>query len=142
MEVDALGRVSPQLAVMASYTYLDAKVTEDPVYQGTRLANTARHAGSLWGRWKFDEQWAAGVGLFAQGQRQGDNANSFQLPGYARVDAMVSYGFRVGAGKGSVQFNLKNVFDKVHYTGSHSLVKDWIQVGAPRTASLTLRLDY
>ncbi|WP_374411396.1 TonB-dependent siderophore receptor [Hydrogenophaga sp.] len=142
LEVDAIGQVSPQLAVMASYTYLDAKVTQDPFYKGTRLANAARHAGSLWGRWKFDEQWAAGVGLFAQGQRQGDNANSFQLPGYARVDAMLSYGFRTGGGKGSLQFNLKNVFDKVHYTGSHPLVKDWIQVGAPRTASLTLRLDY
>jgi iron complex outermembrane recepter protein len=142
LEVDAIGRVSPQLAVMASYTYLDAKVTEDPIYQGTRLANTARHAGSLWGRWKFDEQWAAGLGLFAQGQRQGDVSNTFQMPGYARVDAMVSYGFRTGTGRGSLQFNLKNVFDKVHYTGSHPLVKDWIQVGAPRTASLTLRLDY
>jgi iron complex outermembrane recepter protein len=142
LEVDAIGRVLPQLAVMASYTYLDAKVTEDPTYQGKRLANTARHSGSLWGRWTFDEQWAAGLGVFAQGQRQGDNANSFQLPCYARVDAMLSYAFRTGSGKGSLQFNLKNVFDKLHYTGSHPLVKDWIQVGAPRTASLTLRLDY
>jgi iron complex outermembrane recepter protein len=142
LEVDAIGRVSAQLALIASYTYLDAKVTEDPIYQGTRLANTARHAGSLWGRWKFDEQWAAGAGVFAQGQRQGDNANSFQMPGYGRVDAMVSYAFRTGTGQGSLQFNLKNVFDKVHYTGSHPLVKDWIQVGASRTASLTLRLDY
>ncbi len=55
---------------------------------------------------------------------------------------MTSYAFRVGGGKGSVQFNLKNVFDKVYYSGSHPLVKDWIQPGAPRTASVTLRLDY
>lgn len=142
LEVDAIGRVLPQLALMASYTYLDAKVTEDPSYQGTRLANTARHSGSLWGRWTFDEQWAAGLGVFAQGQRQGDNANTFQMPGYARVDAMLSYAFRTSSGKGSLQFNLKNVFDRLYYTGSHPLVQDWIQVGAPRTASLTLRLDY
>lgn len=69
-------------------------------------------------------------------------ANSFQLPGYGRVDAMVSYGFKAGGGKGSVQFNLKNVFDKIYYSGSHPLVQDWIQPGAPRTASVTLRLDY
>lgn len=142
LEIDAIGRVLPQLALMASYTYLDAKVTEDPSYQGTRLANAARHSGSVWGRWTFDEQWAAGLGVFAQGQRQGDVNNTFQMPGYARVDAMLSYAFRTGSGKGSLQFNLKNVFDKLHYTGSHPLVKDWIQVGAPRTASLTLRLDY
>lgn len=142
LEMDAIGQISPQLAMMASYTYLDAKVTQDPFLKGTRLANTARHAGSVWGRWMFDEQWAAGAGVFFQGQRQGDNANSFQLPGYARVDAMASYGFKVGSSKGSVQFNLKNVFDTVYYTGSHPLVKDWIQPGTPRTASVTLRLDY
>lgn len=142
LEMDAIGQISPQLAMMASYTYLDAKVTQDPFLKGTRLANTARHAGSVWGRWMFDEQWAAGAGVFFQGQRQGDNANSFQLPGYARVDAMASYNFKLGSNKGSVQFNLKNVFDTVYYTGSHPLVKDWIQPGTPRTASVTLRLDY
>ena len=142
LELDAIGQVSPQLAMIASYTWLDAVVTEDPAFKGKQLPNTARHAGSLWGRWMFDEQWAAGGGVFLQGQRQGDNANSFQLPGYARVDAMASYTFRAGGARGSVQFNLKNVFDTVYYTGSHPLVKDWIQPGAPRTASLTLRLDY
>jgi len=142
LEVDAIGQVSAQLSLMASYTYLEAVVTKDPTYQGTRLANTARNAGSLWGRWMFDEQWAAGAGVFFQGQRQGDNANSFQLPGYARVDAMASYAFKAGTSKGSVQVNLKNVFDKVYYSGSHPLVRDWIQPGAPRTASVTLRLDY
>jgi iron complex outermembrane receptor protein len=145
LEVDAIGQVSAQLALIGSYTYLDARVTrdaQDPAAEGKRLANTARNSGSLWGRWMFDEQWAAGAGVFAHGQREGDNANSFQLPGYARVDAMASYAFKAGSGKGSVQFNLKNVFDKVYYSGSHPLVKDWIQPGAPRTASVTLRLDY
>lgn len=142
LEVDAIGQVSTQLALIGSYTYLDAKVTKDPIYQGTRLANTARNAGSLWGRWMFDEQWAAGAGVFLQGERQGDVGNTFQLPGYGRVDAMASYAFKSGGAKGSVQFNVKNVFDKLYYSGSHPLVKDWIQPGAPRTASVTLRLDY
>ena len=142
LEVDAIGQVSPQLAVIGSYSYLDAKVTRDPLYQGTRLANTAHNAGSLWGRWAIDERWAAGAGIFFQGQREGDLGNTFALPGYARVDAMASYAFKAGNGKASVQFNLKNVFDTVYYSGSHPLVRDWIQPGTPRTASLTLRLDY
>ncbi|HTP72479.1 MAG TPA: TonB-dependent siderophore receptor, partial [Burkholderiaceae bacterium] len=142
MEIDALGEVTRQLAVMASYAYLDAVVTEDALYKGTKLANAARHSGSLWGRWMFDAQWAAGAGLFFQSQREGDQANTFQLPGYGRVDAMVSYAFRTAAGKASLQFNLKNVFDKLYYSGSHQFVKDWIQPGPPRTASVTLRLDY
>ncbi len=142
LEVDALGQVSPQLAMMASYAYLDAVVTEDAVYQGTRLANAARHSGSLWARWMFDAEWAAGAGVFFQSQRQGDQANSFQLPGYGRVDAMASWAFKTGTGKGTLQFNLKNVFDKLYFSGSHQFVKDWIQPGPPRTASLTLNLAF
>lgn len=142
LEVDVLGELTRQLAVMGSYAYLDAKITDNATYAGTRLANAARHSGSLWGRWKFDDQWATGAGVFFQSQREGDQLNSFQLPGYGRVDAMLSYAFRAGVGKGSVQFNLKNVFDRLYYSGSHPGSRDWIQPGAPRTASVTLRLDY
>lgn len=142
LEVDLLGQLSRQLALMASYAYLDAKITDNGQYAGTRLANAARHSGSFWGRWMFDAHWAAGAGVFFQSQREGDQLNSFQLPGYGRVDAMLSYAFRAGSGKGSVQFNLKNAFDKLYYSGSHPGARDWIQPGAPRTASVTLRLDH
>lgn len=142
LEIDLLGQLTRQLAVMASYAYLDANITDSGTYAGTRLANAARQSGSVWGRWMFDGPWAAGAGVFFQSQREGDQLNSFQLPGYGRVDAMLSYGFRAGAGKGSVQFNLKNVFDRLYYSGSHPGARDWIQTGTPRTASVTLRLDY
>ena len=142
IEIDAIGQVTSRLALMASYAYLDAVVTKDALFQGTRLANAARNSGSLWGRWMLDPQWALGAGVFFQGQRQGDQGNTFQLPGYARCDAMVSHAFKSGPGNGSVQFNLKNVFDKVYYSGSHQFVKDWIQPGTPRTASVTVRFDY
>ena len=141
LEIDTIGQVTEHLAVMGSFALLDATVTKDPVFRGTRLADVARESGSLWGRWVFDTHWAAGAGVFAQGQREGDQGNTFELPGYARVDAMVSYGFRAGKGRGTLQFNLKNVFDTVYYSGSHQFSKDWIQPGTPRTASVTLRID-
>jgi iron complex outermembrane receptor protein len=146
LEVDVLGQITPRLATIASYAYTDAKVTSDPQFQGTRLANVARHSGSLWLRWMLDGQWAIGGGVFAQGQREGDQANSFQLPGYARVDAMVSYTFAAPGGangsRGSLQLNVNNLFDRRFFTGSHQFVQDWIKPGDPRTALLTLRLDY
>jgi iron complex outermembrane receptor protein len=143
LEVDVLGQITPRLATIASYAYTDAKVTSDPQFQGTRLANVARHSGSLWLRWMVDGQWAIGGGVFAQGQREGDQANSFQLPGYARVDAMLSYAFAApGNGKGSLQLNVNNLFDKRFFTGSHQFVQDWTKPGDPRTALVTLRLDY
>eukprot|EP00952_Eustigmatos_sp_NYUAD-ZCMA_P000988 4274-Eustigmatos_ZCMA.PRE.1 len=77
-----------------------------------RLANVARHSASLWARYAIDSQWAVGGGVFAQSARQGDSGNTFQMPGYARVDAMVAYRFALGASKASLQFNLDNVFNR------------------------------
>lgn len=142
LEWDVSGQLTKKLSLIGSYAYTDAKVTEDPTYQGMKLANVARHTASLWARYAVDSQWTVGGGVFAQSQRQGDSGNTFQLPGYARVDAMVAYRFALGASKASLQFNLDNVFNRKYYTGSHQFLQDWIKLGNPRTAKLTLRVDY
>lgn len=142
LEWDLSGKLTNRLSRIASYAYTDTEVTEDPTYQGKLLANVARHTASLWARYAIDSQWSTGAGVFAQGQRQGDSGNTFQLPGYARVDAMVAYRFGLGASKASLQFNLDNVFNKKYFTGSHQFVQDWIKLGNPRTAKVTLRMDY
>jgi iron complex outermembrane receptor protein len=141
LELDVLGQLGRSLALIASYSYTDTRVTSDPLFEGTRLANVARQSGSVWLRHALGGQWVVGGGVFAQGQRQGDQANTFQLPGYARVDAMVSYAFALGTTKGSVQLNVNNLFDRRYFSGSHQFVQDWIKPGDPRTALLTLRFE-
>ncbi|MFN3734348.1 TonB-dependent siderophore receptor [Comamonas testosteroni] len=142
LEWDVSGQVTKKLSLIGSYAYTDTEVTEDPTYKGMQLANVARHSASLWARYAIDSQWTVGGGVFAQSARQGDSGNTFQMPGYARVDAMVAYRFALGASKASLQFNLDNVFNRKYYTGSHQFVQDWIKLGNPRTAKLTLRVDY
>jgi iron complex outermembrane recepter protein len=142
LEWDLSGQLSKQLSLIASYAYTDTEVLVDPTYQGKQLANVARHAGSVWARYEINSQWSTAAGVFAQGQRQGDSGNTFQMPGYARVDAMLGYRFGWAGAKASLQFNLDNVFDRKYYSGSHQFVQDWIKLGAPRTAKATLRLDY
>lgn len=142
LEWDVSGQVTRKLSLIGSYAYTDTEVTEDPTYKGMQLANVARHSASLWARYAIDSQWTVGGGVFAQSARQGDSGNTFQMPGYARVDAMVAYRFALGASKASLQFNLDNVFNRKYYTGSHQFVQDWIKLGNPRTAKLTLRVDY
>lgn len=141
LEWDVIGQLTPRLAVMGSYAYTDTRVLEDTFNTGKRLANVPLHSGSLWARWA-QGPWTGGGGVFIQGQRAGDTANTFFMPGYGRVDLMAAYAFRAGGAKGSLQLNLNNVFDKVYFTGSHQFVQDWVQVGAPRTLSATLRLEY
>ena len=141
LELDALGRLSKRLATMASYSFIDAVVTRDPLYQGTRLANVPRHSGSVWLRYLATERWAFGSGVFSQSIRQGNQRNSFQLPGYARLDAMASYQFHWGEWRNSLQLNVNNLLDQRYYTGSHQFVDDWIQVSMRRTFALTWRVD-
>jgi len=142
VEWDVSGQVTKKLSLIGSYAYTHTEVMRDPIYQGNELANVARHTASLWARYALDSQWTVGGGVFAQGRRQGDAGNTFQMPGYARLDAMLAYRFGLGSGKASLQLNLDNVFDRKYYTGSHQFVQDWIKLGNPRTAKLTLRVDY
>jgi iron complex outermembrane recepter protein len=141
IEFDALGQLSERVSVIASYAYTDTEVLEDAFNRGKQLANVPKHSGSVWARYALGA-YTFGGGVFAQSQRQGDTANTFQLPGYATVDLMASYAFRVGAGRATVQANLKNAFNRTYFTGSHQFVSDWVAVGAPRTASVSLRYDF
>lgn len=142
LEWDLSGQLTRSLSLIGSYAYTATRVLQDPSYEGKELANVARHAGSLWARYALDSQWTVGAGVFAQGQRQGDIGNTFQLPGYARVDAMLAYRFGLAGARAALQFNVDNLFDRKYYASSHQYAQDWIKLGTPRTAKATLRLDY
>ncbi|TAG81056.1 MAG: TonB-dependent receptor [Burkholderiales bacterium] len=141
IEFDALGQLSERVSIIASYAYTETEVLEDAFNRGKQLANVPKHSGSVWARYTLGA-YSFGGGLFAQSQRQGDTANTFQMPGYATVDLMASYAFRMGNGRATVQANLKNAFNRAYFTGSHQFVTDWVAVGAPRTASLSFRYDF
>jgi len=142
LEWDLSGQLTSQLSLIGSYALTSSKVTRDPTYQGMQLANVARNTGSLWARYAVDSQWSAGGGVFAQGQRQCDLGNTFQLPGYARFDAMLAYRFRWGQSRSTLQLNVDNLFDRKYYTSSHQYSSDWIKLGDPRSLRVTLRVEY
>ena len=56
-----------------------------------------------------------GAGTYVNGLRQGDLGNTFQLPGYARVDAMVAYRTAIGRSRLTVQVNVNNLFDTSYF---------------------------
>ena len=141
LEVDVRGRFTRHLSGIASYAYTDALITKDPTYQGQRLPEVPRNSGSAWLHESFGENWTAGAGLFAQGLRNGDYGSDFELPGYARLDAMVSRRFQTGSWHNTIQINVLNLTDKRYYPASHPIVEDWIQVGLVRTYEITLRLN-
>lgn len=142
LEFDVSGRLGERVSLIASYAYTDTEVLRDAAFEGRRLPNAPRHAGSVWLRYAHDARWSVGGGLFGQGARAGDQGETFVLPGYVRMDLMAAYRFALGEAKAQVQLNIDNVFDRRYFTGSHQHVTDWNQPGEPRSAALTLRIDY
>lgn len=84
----------------AGYTYLDVEVTKTNTVGGVGKAPVGmpKHQASLWGTYTFDENIALagltlGTGLRYVGRSQGDAMNTFSVPSFTLVDALVRYNF-------------------------------------------------
>lgn len=144
IEVDINGKLTDNLNLIASYAYTDTKIAKDtsclvadpdtqvclqsgPGNTGNRLPNAALNSGSLWTNYNFDSRFnsslkglSLGTGVFIVGQRQGDVANSFQLPGYTRWDASAAYKWNIGKSKLTAQLNVRNILDKRYFSGANT----------------------
>ncbi|OIR12318.1 putative TonB-dependent receptor BfrD precursor [mine drainage metagenome] len=111
-------------ATTGAITYADAR------FVGQRARNTPVATFNVWTTYQFARNWKLGGGVEAKGNRYGYNPSqtaaqtstatgtfntgSFNpnvLPGYARVDAMLTYEVR----KWAVRLNVKNLLNKIYY---------------------------
>lgn len=165
LEFELAGRITENWEVFSGLAFMDAEILEVAEnvnattgvitkaysgYEGKRPRNTPAATFNIWSTYKFAEKWKFGMGLEAKGERLGYNpsgaaGNNFTngkfdpntLPGYARLDAMLSYEEK----KWAVKFNVKNLLDKTYYdaiydNGSFSVP------GNSRTAILTTELKF
>lgn len=150
VELDVAGQVAPGTSIVATYAYTETEITADEFGNlGNRLANVPRHSGSLWGKYEFEagslKGLALGAGVYLSGERPGDNENTFELPGYARVDAFASYDWQVDRTHWTAQLNLKNIFDTDYHTVTNTLdavPRASIIPGAPFTAIGSIKVQF
>lgn len=95
-ELDVSGEVRPGWKLLAGYGYTDAEITRaNNATVGKIPPNVPRHAASLWTSYELQggdfKGLGFGLGVYYLSERQGDANNTFQVPGYTRVDAAVSY---------------------------------------------------
>ena len=87
-----------------------------------------------------------GVGGVAAGSRERDFENSFQLPGYVRMDAFAAYKMKVGPTIVTTQFNIRNLLDKTYYESTDPFLNIVPRLGiassAPLTAIGSIRVEY
>ncbi|MEQ1527769.1 MAG: TonB-dependent siderophore receptor [Methylococcaceae bacterium] len=142
IEVDIKGQLNDDISVLATYAYTDARVTEGNIAtEGKRLPSVPDHQASLWGVYQFGEHFKAGLGTVIAGQKEGDVINSYQLPGYARMDAMLAYVQPLGKTRLTAQINVNNLLNKKYFYGSMEWLPD-AHYGAPISAMGSLKLEY
>jgi len=151
IEFDLQGQVAENWNVIGSYAFTDTRLTKDTDRnggignQGHRLYGVPEHSASLWGYHQFGEfafpELSAGLGVFVVGQRQGDLANTYQLPGYARLDASLKYNRPIGKTNLTVQFNIQNLLDKDYYATARPN-RVGITPGDPLTFLGSVKLEF
>jgi iron complex outermembrane receptor protein len=89
--------------------------------------------------------FSLGSGIYVVGQREGDNANTLQLAGYARWDAMAAYRFKIGKTRLTTQLSVNNILDKQYYKNTDTLdgnPRRRISVGEPLTLMGSVKLEF
>lgn len=145
IEVDIKGQLTERLNLVGTYAYTDTQVTKDNRgLTGKELMNVPEHQASLWGTYQFTERFKVGLGEVLVGSRQGDAANTYQLPGYARTDAMAAYTFPVGKTRLTTQLNINNLLNKDYFSDSSAYNGGRVSVlvGEPISVMGSLKLEY
>ncbi len=144
IEVDVTGRITDGLSLVASYAYTDALILKG-TNEGNRLWNVPRNAGCLWAKYDLQQPslrgLSVGAGVFPR-TKEGDLANSFELPGYGRVDALVKYKLPIAKAKTTLQFNIENLLDHQYYSASIPFNNHAINPGAPRTFMGSIKVEF
>lgn len=117
-EIGSQGQISDNWFVMVSGMYLDANYDKHDKYQDKAPANVPEWSGSVWTRYSMTEATAFNFGLFYQGERWADNANTVKLDGYTRVDTGASHSINSDYVNWDFRFNIENLFDTDYVAGT------------------------
>ena len=156
IEFDLQGQLTEYWNVIGTYAYTEAMIvsgSDDPSSgigaTGNRLENIPRNASSLWSTYDFSkfgvQGFSAGAGVYLVGNRAANSANTFDLPGYGRVDTMLKYRHKVGPSNVTVQFNIENLLDKEYYAsnnGAGNFVQQQTMPGASRTYMGSVKVEF
>jgi iron complex outermembrane receptor protein len=96
VELDVSGKPMDGWDIIGNISVLDAKLTKDTeIEEGNKLEGVPTLSGALWSSYQLQSGQLKGLGfgagVTAVGQREGDINNSFDVSGYARIDASVFY---------------------------------------------------
>ncbi|WJF91899.1 TonB-dependent siderophore receptor [Paraburkholderia bonniea] len=143
IEFSAVGNLTRELSLIASYAYQDVKniaANDASLNHWPVSIPLPRQSASLWGDWTWHSGvlsgLGVGLGLRYSSSSAGGQDNSLSVPGYTVYDAALHYDVR------SWRFavNATNLFNRRFVTGCQSAATCFY--GNPRTVLATARYDW
>ncbi|TDX62101.1 iron complex outermembrane receptor protein [Methylosinus sp. sav-2] len=160
VEMDITGRVDDNWSIIANYAHTEARVTKGEAFNpadpldlskeapvaGHRLPGVPDNMGAVWIKYDADGALAglsAGAGVQRVGAAQGDPANSFQMPAYTILNAMLGYRFAIGSTHVTAQINVNNITNETYFYGATSFTNRYSMTpGTPRNVLGSLRVEF
>ncbi len=136
--ISASGNLTRAWKVQAGYAALDAVVTRDTsaAPAGRVVGLVPRRQVSLWTTYALPGRLEVGGGVVEQSRIFTSFTNQVRLPGFARLDGLVS--FRHGHYR--VALNAENLLNRRYYPTAHN--DNNISPGAPRSVRVTVRASF
>ena len=140
LELTLSGAPFEKFDFIAGYSLLDARITKSNSFsagiplEGRFAQTTPRNSGNLWLTYQLPKQFRIGFGGNARSKTFTSTNNLVTLPGYARLDASLSWRSEKHF---EIAFNLKNILNREYFETAHN--DNQIMPGAPVNGSISLR---
>ena len=146
-EFDLAGEIAPNWNILASYAYIDARITKTASNSekdfDMQRPSTPRHSGNIWTKYIITEGFFKHLGLGAgynfvteRFGQVGRRANTTVYPGYGLVNAVLYYKIN----QIQLQANLNNILNKTHWVGGYDKLRSF--PGAPRNINVTVSYKF
>ncbi|WP_264523738.1 TonB-dependent siderophore receptor [Flavobacterium sp. N502536] len=144
-ECDVAGFITEDWQINASYSYIDAEITNDrdPLLIGARKQNTPKNSANLWTRYNFNSDSAlkdlgVGFGMQYQSSKVPWFTRAFTLPDFTVFDAALYY--KPNKSNMQIALNAGNLFNKTYWLGAQNYLR--LFPGAPRNFTLTVTYKF
>ncbi|MEF9480991.1 TonB-dependent receptor [Ralstonia sp. 1B3] len=141
IELTAQGRVTKDLALLASAGWTDAKFRGvGNGLDGKTPENTPRSTASVFAEYTLPmlRSVSFNAGAYYLGPRPVNDANQAELGGTTLFSAGVRYVTRISGKRATLQFNVDNLTDKRYWAGAGN---NRLSMGAPRLFKLGMKID-
>jgi iron complex outermembrane receptor protein len=144
-ECDLAGYITADWQINASYSYIDAEITNDHDASliGARKQNTPKNSANLWTRYNFNsdsflKDLGVGFGMQYQSSKVPWFTRAFTLPDFTVFDAALYY--KPNKSNMQIALNAGNLFNKTYWLGAQNYLR--LFPGAPRNFNLTVTYKF